>query len=140
MVFGYFDIECLGGIEQMAKDCYEDIRTIIEDAMTKSHVTRGMSDVSDGWVRFCDWDLWGYVWPDRGAEGYLLLDAHSPFDKTDDSTRQEILCQIDDAGEVGKVEYCCDLAIGDGSNEGIVKQAFVRGVVDAPSWWDDMFE
>ena len=87
----------------------------------------------DGWLSFSDYDMWGYVWPNRGTEGTLILGTDGVFE-------WELVCQMDDASEAGKVEYRCDVMRRCGRVMHVMELAFVTGVVCAPTWWDDMFE
>ena len=114
----------------------DDMRHYVEDAMANGHVMRGtglVHPVPDGWLSFSDYDMWGYVWPDRGAEGTLILGM-------DVVSEWGFVCQMDDASEAGKVEYRCDAVRRCGHVMQVMELAFVTGVACAPMWWDDMFE
>lgn len=119
------------------------LRCYVADAMTNGRVTRGpinAENLLNGSVLFSEYDLWGWVWPDRGATGDLFIDAGRLGDKSFDLSRWKLLCVLSDAGENGKVEYYCDLELCDGSDTYVVQPSFVRGVMDAPSWWDEIFD
>lgn len=114
----------------------DDMCRYVEDAMANGRVMRGEGlavPIPDGWLSLCDHDMWGYEWPDRGAEGAIVLGR-------DFASEWELVCQMDDASEAGKVEYRCDVVRQCKRGLRIIELSVLTGVVCAPTWWDDMFE